>query len=559
MSRPVLRSRPAHRTRAGRSSLLLAAALLFIPPLDLEAQMVPGGVYAIRGTRLVTVSGEVIESGTIVVRGGLIEALGRDVQPPPDAVVVEGSGLTVYPGFIDAFSQAGLVLAPAREREPAPNIADRSAAEWFDPADPNLVKYRQQGFTTALIARNDGVFSGQAVLMNLLGDATGGMTVKSPVAQILTYSSQRDYPGTLMAVVAYQRQALIDAQYQDMLLKRYARRPQGMERPAHEPALEAMIPAASGQAPFLVEVHVENDFKRLRDLAREYGMKFWITGAQEGYRVADLVKQLGAPVIVSLNLPAPERVTGYWFDRAYRNLSDEQKKELDARDNAAIQGNAATLRKAGLTIALSTSGLSDPSRFLVNLRSVIKAGLPADEALKALTITPARLFGVEGTHGSLEAGKAANLTVTSGDLFSDEAAYVTHLFVDGRMESFEQPRPRTPGARAGGGVAGAWEISITLPGQNEQVVLTLSQEGTSVKGEITTPMGPVAVSGTFEQGTLNLSGDVADMGNLTLTAAVEGDVLNGSISLGPMEAITITGKKRPSEAAVGEGGSDDDR
>jgi imidazolonepropionase-like amidohydrolase len=133
-----------------------------LPVPAVDAQLTPGGVYAVQGARLVIAPGRVIEQGTIVVRGGLIEAVGRRVQPPPDAVILDGEGLTVYPGFIDAFSQAGLALPPARERDPAPNIADHDATEWFDPASETLLAYRQQGFTTALIARNDGVFAGQA-------------------------------------------------------------------------------------------------------------------------------------------------------------------------------------------------------------------------------------------------------------------------------------------------------------------------------------------------------------------------------------------------------------
>jgi imidazolonepropionase-like amidohydrolase len=563
MSRSVPRSRPDLRTTIGRTSLLLLVFLLLTPAVRTTAQLDPGGVFAVHRARLVTAPGRVVERGTIVVRGGLIEAVGRDVQPPADAVVIDGEGLTVYPGFIDAFSQVGLVLPPVREREPAPNIAEHTADAWFDPAAEGLTAYRRQGFTTALVARNDGVFSGQAVVMNLAGEDTRAMTVRSRVVQVLTYSGQRDYPSTLMAVVAYQRQTLIDTQYQQMLLERYARRPQGMERPPHDAALEALIPAASGQAPFLVDVHTENDIKRLRALGEEFGIRYWITGAQEGHRVVDLLKSMGVPVIVSLDLPTPERVTGYWFDRAYRNLDEEQSKELDDRDNAAIRGNAATLVKAGLTVALCTSGMSSPDRFLANLRLVVAAGLSPQDALKALTVTPATLFGLADRLGTLEVGKIADLTVASGDLFTSDEAFVTHLFVDGRMESFEQPRPRgasgSGGGRAAGTVAGTWALSLSLQGEAEAVTLTLTQEGTAVRGEILSPMGPVAVSGTFEEGRLVVSGQVPDAGTLSFSATVDGDTLSGTIALGPMEGIEVTGRKRPSTRSLEEGGSRHDR
>ena len=120
MSRSPERLRPAFRPGRVRSCLLGAVALLLACYLPANAQLSAGGVYAIQDARLVTVSGAVIEQGTIVVRDGLIEAVGRNVQAPPDAVVIDGRGLSIYPGFIDAFSQAGINLPPARERAPAP-------------------------------------------------------------------------------------------------------------------------------------------------------------------------------------------------------------------------------------------------------------------------------------------------------------------------------------------------------------------------------------------------------------------------------------------------------
>ncbi|MFO7769196.1 MAG: amidohydrolase family protein [bacterium] len=552
MIRPAPRPRPVPRRGIPGFTLLLAVVFLFTAAPAANAQLVPGGVYAVQGARLVTAPERVIEQGTIVVRDGLIEAVGSGVEVPPDAVVVDGTDLIVYPGFIDAFSQAGLELPSRQEREPAANIAHRSALDWFDPGHQGLEEWREQGFTTALVARDDGVFSGRAALMNLLGEDVGSMTVEDPVIQVLTYSGQRGYPGTLMAVVAFQRQTLIDAQYHTMLNERYASAPRGMERPDHEPALEAMAAEAAGRAPFLVQVHAENDFKRLRSLCEEFGIRCWVAGAQEGYRVTDLLDEMDVPVIVSLDYPSIERVTGYWFDRAFKDLSDEEREALDDRDTAAVRGNAGTLLGQGITLALCTSGMRDIGQFLDHLRMAVEAGLPADEALRALTVTPARLFGVEEVLGTLEEGKVANLTVACGDLFTSPDAYVSHIFVDGRLERFQEPAP--PSAGIPTPIAGVWELSITMEGQSEQVIMQLRRDGERVTGEITSPMGEIPVSGTYSQGLLSVEGQVPDMGPLSLTARVEGDRLSGSLSLGPMADLEVTGRKRPSVRRAGEGG-----
>jgi imidazolonepropionase-like amidohydrolase len=425
--------------RIGWPGVLLLAVGLLLCGRPAVAQN-GGGVYAIEGATLVTLSDGTIGNGTIVLRNGLIEAIGRRVDPPADAVVIDGTGLTVYPGFIDAFSQVGIPRASGAEREYAANIADRVATEKFQPDSEDLARYRSQGITSALIARNDGIFAGRAALVNLMGDDVRKMTVRAPVVQVLTYSGQSGYPGTLMAVVAYQRQALHDAGYQKLLLERYAASPKGMARPAADPALEALIPVTDRREPIMVEVHRENDFVRLENLAEEFGFEFWIAGAEEAFRVPDFLRSARAPVIVSLDFPMIQRMTGYQFERAHRNLSADEKKELDERDQAAIHGNAASVYEAGVPLALSTSGMTIGS-FHRNLRTAIKAGLPPEEALKALTLNPARLFSVDQVLGTLEVGKIANLTVTRGDYFEDDDSKVAYVFIDGRMESFTSETP----------------------------------------------------------------------------------------------------------------------
>jgi imidazolonepropionase-like amidohydrolase len=546
MPRPVFRRDRWTRKRGITASLSALAILILLSPSNLSAQY-EGRVYAITGARLVTLAGDVIENGTIVLRGGLIEALGPGVTPPADAVLIEGDSLTVYPGFIDAFSQAGLVLPGGRDRPYAGNIADRLATEYFAPDSSDLPDYRKQGLTSALIARSDGVFGGQAVLMNLMGEDISSLTVKAPVVQIMGYQGQRDYPGTLMAVVAYQRQTLIDAAYHDMLLTRYQEAPRGMVRPPEDPALEALIPVVKGQAPIMGIVSIENDFKRLRNLAQEYGLQYWIAGGVEAFRVPDLIREAGVPVLVSMDFPAITEVTGYQFDRAYKNLTQDEKTELDDRDKAAVQGNAAAVFQTGVPMALATGGMSSPNNFLKNVRLAVEAGLPADEALRALTVNPAGIFGVSDVLGTLEPGKIANLTVTHGDIFTDEDAYVAHVFVDGRKETFEKPKP--PAAGGIGMAAGSWSVSVSIMGEAAEGTLELNQDGSAVTGSLSVEGQTLDLEGTITGGELELTGSIPDMGTVTLTATIEGDQMSGSLVLGPMGSADLTGTRSPGDEA----------
>ncbi len=522
---------------------MLVAGL--IPPSQIEAQ-VEGRVYAIRDARLVTAPGSVIERGTIVLRGGLIEAVGADVPVPADAVLVDGEGLTVYPGFIDAFSQAGLTEPENGERESAANIAGRLASDRFSPESQSLTTYRSQGFTAALLARDDGVFAGGAVLINLLGENIPEMTVKAPVIQVMGYSGQPGYPGTLMAVVAYQRQTLIDAAYHQLLITRYERDPGGIARPPADPDLEALIPVAGGEAPVLAIVHKENDFKRLRNLSREYGIKFWIAGAEEAFRVTDLIRAADTPVIVSLNYPSIEQVTGYVFDRVYKNLSEEEKEALDDRDRTAVHGNAAAVFNSGVPLALATGGMRNAGDFLKNLRLAVGAGLPADEALRALTVNPARICGVDRVLGTLEIGKIANLTVVSGDIFTDEEAYVAHVFIDGRKDSFSKPEPR--GAEGGStGVSGEWMVEMLIEGELTRFTMTLSQEDAEISGSLEMEWfpEPLPINGSMSGNSLKCTAEIPEMGSLTITATVEGDTMSGEFGLGPMGSASFSARRNP--------------
>ena len=320
-----------------------------------------------------------------------------------------------------------------------------------------------------------------------------------------------------------------------------------MVRPPADPNLEALLPVAKGEAPVLGIVKIENDFKRLRSLAEEYNLQVWIAGAEEAFRVPDLIEAAGVPVLVSLNFPSVNEVTGYQFDRAYRNLSEEEKEELDERDKKAVHSNPASVFQAGVPMALATGGMSDVGDFLENLRLAVEAGLPADEALRALTITPATLFGVAEVLGTLEPGKIANLTVTSGDIFTDEEAFVAHVFVDGRKESFEKPKP--PSAGGGGAVGGTWAVTMSIMGESAEGTLVLTQDGETVTGELTVEDQSIDFEGTHTGGNLELTGSIPEMGAVKLTATIEGDEMKGSLALGPLGTADFTGKRDPGDLA----------
>lgn len=395
-------------------------------------------VYAVTNARIVSPGGATIAKGTIVLRDGLIEALGPNVVPPGDARVLDGTGLTVYPALIDALTVLGMPDAkeyPVARGDVYPVAAvraEQSAIGLLKPDPAAFHARRQAGFGAALVVPRVGLLSGQSALITL-GDAPepAALVLKTPVAMHLRFNTKfsfdeddedRPYPDSLMGQVALARQALFDAQDAARRLESYEKNPTGQKRPTINRALVALRPVVEKTLPLVIDADTRNDILRALRLAREFGLRPVIEGGTEAYRVVAELKAANAVVLLSAALPEPPKaVPG----------EDERSTLSELRTRALALRSARALEEAGVPFALTTRGLARPSQFKTNVRKMIEAGLSPGAALLAATLAPARLLGVERQLGSLEVGKIANLVVTSGDLW-DEKTKIRHLFVDGK-------------------------------------------------------------------------------------------------------------------------------
>jgi imidazolonepropionase-like amidohydrolase len=418
-------------------------------------------IYAIQGARIAPVSGPVIDGGTIVFRDGVIVAVGANVTVPAGAQVIAGKGLSVYPGLIDMGSTTGLDL-PAVPRAESPRTTEDvervkadyllrpqfRAADYVSPVGAALARAAANGITSILATPSGDAIRGQSALINTaLGDdepqigavadeRQGAMVLKTPVALHVTFSEQpgggNAYPNSLMGVIAFVRQAFLDAQHwaATQNVKRQ------LLRPSYEPAFEALQPALAGRLPVAFEGEATREILRGLDMARSFQLDPIITNGREADQVTDDLKAANARVILSLNYPAKPQ-----------NLApdaDEPLRTLRARANAPK--TAAALAKAGVVFAFSSSGLGEPRDFLRNAAKAVQNGLSREQALRALTLQAAGIAGAADRIGSLETGKIANVLVTEGDLF-DEKMTIRHVFVDGRPVNLEAGAPQ--GGRRG--------------------------------------------------------------------------------------------------------------
>ncbi|HEY8411688.1 MAG TPA: amidohydrolase family protein [Pyrinomonadaceae bacterium] len=419
-----------------RLRILVALVLLFVN-LNTSAQRSAIDTYAITNARIVTASGPVIERGTVVIRNGLIAAAGGNVNAPPDARIIDGSGLTVYPGLIDSYTNLGL---PAAAASPSPSPQSGLEPEVMvedviHPGGAEIEASRNIGITTALTLPRTGIWMGQSALINLAGDTPQQMIVRSPVAMHVSFTPLRNgtYPGSLLGVFSSLRQMMLDAQRYRDAMQIYERAPRGTRRPETDRSLAALVPVIEGRLPVIMLANSEREITRALDLGEEFKLRLIIAGGREADRLsARLVKQ-NVPVLLSLNLPK----------RATAALPEADPESLSVlRERVAAQETAGKLAKAGVRFAFESGSLSNMSDLMPNVERTIQNGLSATDALRAFTIWPAEILGVKDQLGSIEAGKIANLTIVRGDLF-DRNSHVTHVFIDGRPVDLRPSRNET--------------------------------------------------------------------------------------------------------------------
>ncbi len=520
------------------SRVLLAAVSVFILGAAAFAQT---GSYAITNAKIVTVSGAVIENGTIVIRNGLIEAVGAGAKVPADAKVLDGKGMTVYPGLFDAYSSLGIPAAApqsggqggrANQDDSNSNYPDglrpeETAASKVKAGETQFANQRNAGFTTALTVSDEGIFNGQSAIINLAGESAADMIISAPFAQHVTFRTLRGtYPGSLMGTFAALRQMMLDARRHAKVVEQYEKDPKGMRRPPRDASLEALIPVLKGEQPVVFNANSEREIIRVIDFTEEFGLKAFVSGGQEAWKVADRLKAAGIPVLLSLDFPK-------------RTLSDSKEAEPEPLDTlrlrAEVPKNPARLKQAGVKFAFHSGELKNMKDFFANAREAVANGLSEADAIRAMTLTPAEFFGVDKQLGSIEQGKIANLVVVKGGLLEEDAS-VVHVFIDGK--DFEQPKkPERPAGAPGGGAAGTpanvggtWTLTIEPPGQSIGATLIVEQQGATMTGTLSSDLFGAAPirSGKVRPDGFSFSVTVS-AGGTEIDAAFDGKVTGNSV------------------------------
>ena len=435
---------------------------------------------AIKDAHVVTVSGADLPKATVLVRDGLIVGVGADLTIPPDAGVIDGQGLTVYPGFIDGLSTWGIPASPPSTRAtvagtpapgtgsttpgaPAPitpetepvtvtqarlhgpegrpqNYSFDRAADMVTPTDSRLEAARAAGFTGAATFPNRGIFEGLGAMVNLAGEQGRDMVVAQPIGQEIAFrvgggGMGRAFPASLMGNIAYVRQLYLDLDQYNAAQQMYANQPSGQSAGTAKPKYDHDLEALHESPRLLLPADREQQISRMLRFGKELKTPFVLYGLHEAYKCVPELKEANAPVLISLKWPEKSKNSDPSEIPNYRDL------ELRAQA-PAIPG---MLAKAGVKFAFYSDGIDSAADLKKAVKKAIDAGLTRADAVRALTLSPADMYGVADRLGSIDKGKIANLVVMRGDAF-DEKTTVEYLFIEGK-----QFRPPKESERGTGG------------------------------------------------------------------------------------------------------------
>ena len=393
----------------------------------------PRGTFVIRNARIVTVSGPEIENGSVVIRDGKIEAVGATVNAPAGAQVIEGRGLSVYPGMIDAGTSMGLVEVP----QGAAGTVDLSEtgdlnpnAKAFiaiNPHSAHIAVTRVDGVTNTLSAPTGGLISGQAAFINLLGTSQREMALVPYAALVISYprlggggggfGGQQQVTNLSETLTANERQVerirklLKDAEAYGRTHDAYAK-DRNLPRPNRDVVLEPLVPYVRGERPVIFRADREAEIRGALKFAEEMKLKPIILGGNDAWKITSLLKEKNVPVILTGVFELPSR-------------------EDDPYD--LFYENASKLQQAGVKFCISTGDAGPEVRNLPLYAGMAAAyGLSKSDALKSVTLYPAQILNVADRLGSIEPGKIANLVITDGDLL-EIRTHIRYLFIDGRQ------------------------------------------------------------------------------------------------------------------------------
>ncbi len=575
-----------------RKLLLIAGIVLSIAigvfgqPIEENMPQITGCI-ALQNATIVSAPGKAPIKGTVIMRDGLISSMGPNVTIPVDAYRIAADSLFVYPAFIDAFSYTGVKNPEADnnrqgnskvpfDEEGNPSLEDAgitpftTVRESFDPKEKSIAEWREQGFAIAHTVPYGRMLPGMGAIVILSGSETDRMLWKENISMYSQFVGARGaYPQTLIGVIAkwrelYQNSTQLVAHQTSYASESF------VSRPDYNRAHEALMPVVKKEMSVYFRATDAKSISRAITLQEDLGMNMVIADVEEAWYYKDKIKVNQLPLVLSLKLPE---------DKEEKTKEDQDKKSAEpdsmatadtsksmdvdlekeafekrrATSLAEHRQQAGVLTKAGINFSFSTMNLKK-GEFMKNIRVMIENGLDTTAALASLTTHPAKLLGIEKYCGTIEAGKMANLMITTKPLFDSEST-IQYMIVEGSLYKYEVKEKKKTNAKENltslSLVEGTWAYTIEAPDQTRQGTFIFKESNGAVEGTITG--NDMTSSGNNELESIVIEGknvsftfDI-DMGGqmmtLEFTLEIDGESLDGSVAVGEFGSFKVTGQR----------------
>lgn len=521
-------------------------SLLF--PL-LFAQEDLDNVWAVKDCKIITQAGQLIEKGVILIKDGLIENVGVNIIIPPEAEIIDGSKLTVYPGFIDILGKSLLKLPQEKTEDGTQAVGEPTekergitpeinAYEYADLSKSSIEKFHSSGFTVVHLIPDKGIFTGTSSTLALKDSGKESAFIPAdPFLGIRFSPARRGYPNSLMGVFAFLQQTFSDTLYYNMVKARWKKEMSGIKRGGYNHKFEILNPFIVEKKPVVFLCRNQHDILRAIKLGEEFRFNYFICDlGSEASRVINEIKNSHARLILTAGFKAPAT-------SIYSRLGKEEKERAEKE---IYPKNPAKIASVGIPFAFSSFETDEPSKFLEGIRKAVENGLSEDAALKALTLVPANFLNLSRALGTIEAGKIANLILVEGNIFSKDSK-IKYVFVDGKRFEIKEKKLEE-GKVPQVNVSGKWEISLESPMGSMQFSLELLQEDSALSGKFISQFGTTEFTGGKVSGneifftlSITFGGESID---LTFSAMIEGDTMRGNVQ-GQMGSMEFTGKRIP--------------
>jgi hypothetical protein len=594
--------------------LILFLPCFFIASLTLVAQPITEdlpqitGCIALTNAKVVAAAGKEPAVQNVILRNGLISAIGSDAKIPPDAYIIKADSLYVYPAFIDALSYIGIKepeqggrgnqRGPQNDDKPVIDEEGNASLEEsgitpfqhvrasFDPKEKSISDWRAQGFAVAHIVPRGKMIPGQGTIAVLAGKDADHMLWKEDVSYFGQWSGAgNSYPSTVIGVMAKWRDLYHNAAQEVTHLASYNANT-NVPRPQYNQAEEALMPLVNQERSLYFKASGVKDISRALAMQKELGMKMVIGDAKEAWYLKNQFKENGIPLVLSLDLPEDkaedkEKAKAEGKAKEEDKAKEEVKDTLDRKsppgdlgaekDSVKIdpekqafekrraeslkehQAQAGVLAKEEIPFSFGTmSGKS--AEFSKTMQTMIENGLDKNVALSALTIQPAKLLGIDHYCGTLEAGKMANLIVSNKPVFEKDAA-IKFMIVEGSLYEYEIKEKKKPSAKENHAPAesleGTWSYTIEVPDQTREGTFEFFNVNGDWKGTISSTE---ITSGNTTLKDIVVDGDKVsfsfdmDLGGqeveLEFDLTLKGDALDGNVSVGEFGTYPISSTRK---------------